>query len=569
MSDFSDDPSRLGYRQMNRFDPPARRKADFCDGSSDRSFPPSNPLEEGMERHRRGDAAGALKFFRLALPTAPDLPDAETAPVLVTIAACLIESFRVDSQSPHAYDFLRDLNAETAEVMAGLIQLANFPTGEVDPRKVDKAVFLSYTGLLTAAKRFDEAIDLLSAAVIGSFDLAERHALFVARRRKEGRPDSLRGLFCPVPFERFDILPGGHVHVCSAARMHETIGNIFSQDWERVWNSPKARAIRASVHDGTYRFCDKVKCPFIEKETLFPTSAETALTPSQTLDPELKNVAESKATTLASPPRTVSLSYDLSCNLSCPSCRTELTLAKPPEAKFLLEVSDRKILPLLAKVGDVMLSGCGDPFASKSMRHVLKSLNSKQYPHLKLKIMTNGILLTEERWKDMPNLRGMVDSVWISIDAADPETYAVLRRGGDWNKLLKNLEFLGRARASGEFRNLAILFVVQARNWREMPEFVRMGRRVGATSIHFNAIENWGAYTAPQFAELAVHFPGHPEHLEFKELLRSPVFDDPIVDFNVLTPLRLQALERDAHGDSNGPTGVHGTQRDNPTRGRP
>ena len=50
--------------------------------------------------------------------------------------------------------------------------------------------------------------------------------------------------------------------------------------------------------------------------------------------------------------------------------------------------------------------------------------------------------------------------------------YRWTRRGGDWDQLLDNMEFLAELRRSGEIGRLSLYFVVQHANFREMPAMV-------------------------------------------------------------------------------------------------
>ena len=61
---------------------------------------------------------------------------------------------------------------------------------------------------------------------------------------------------------------------------------------------------------------------------------------------------------------------------------------------------------------------------------------------------------------------------WVSVDAARQDTYEVVRRGGSFDRLCRNLDFLGGLRAERRIDLLRLDFVVQALNFREMPEFV-------------------------------------------------------------------------------------------------
>ncbi len=69
-------------------------------------------------------------------------------------------------------------------------------------------------------------------------------------------------------------------------------------------------------------------------------------------------------------------------------------------------------------------------------------INEARHPSLRIDLRTNGVLLTPENWERIESVHYAVDAILISIDAATESTYRLLRRGGDFNRLLKNLEFV-------------------------------------------------------------------------------------------------------------------------------
>ena len=72
---------------------------------------------------------------------------------------------------------------------------------------------------------------------------------------------------------------------------------------------------------------------------------------------------------------------------------------------------------------------------------------------LRIHLHTNALLWTPKMWRQVPDeVKRAINSAEISIDAARPETYSVNRRGGDFDRLLENLEFIAGLRAGGELQ---------------------------------------------------------------------------------------------------------------------
>jgi MoaA/NifB/PqqE/SkfB family radical SAM enzyme len=340
--------------------------------------------------------------------------------------------------------------------------------------------------------------------------------------------DDLSDFFCPAPFESFELCSNGNVHTCCPAWLPVPIGNFHRQGPEEIWNSAAAQAIRSSILDGSYRYCSRMHCTAIVNRRL-PRRADLK-------DPYHRQIVREKLVRLERRPVRVLMSQDRSCNLSCPSCRTKLILAKKNEQDRLNEIFEAVILPLLRDARQVKVTGSGDPFASGHFRYVLKRLSRREFPQLRVQLQTNGLLFDRRAWEDL-ELDGLVESVWVSIDAARPETYAVVRRGGSFGKLMQNFGLLRTLRRQGRVRRLRLDFVVQARNFREVPEAVDIARAFGFDSIHFQMIRNWGTFTVAEFDGHFIGSPDHPDYSKFLEVLRHPNLSWAGVDWSNLRRL--------------------------------
>lgn len=404
--------------------------------------------------------------------------------------------------------------------------LAFGPAGE---RAAD-AGYAVLRGLqLLARQAWDEAIALLDRAMIFHSQHPVIQGLLFEARQGRRTPEErarfdLADRFCPIPFRRFDVLPRGDVHICCSSYLPTPVGNLFGQDWPEAWNSPAAQSIRQSIHDGSFDWCNKITCPSIATGRL-PARGD--------VEGRERAFAE-KGQTQIEAPTLVNLSYDRSCNLSCPSCRTEPFAADGAERDRLLHLTERTILPLLRRAELAMITGSGEPFASKAFRQILARINDDEFPSLKIILMTNGLLFTPEEWSRFPGLHRKLAFVRVSIDAATARTYSKLRRGGDFDRLLVNLRFIAGLARSGAFEDFVIAFVVQHDNFLEMPDFVRLGQDLGATRVAFTRMTNWGTFPADDYDRHAVWIEGHPRHREFLAVMADPRLRDPLVELNDL-----------------------------------
>lgn len=186
-------------------------------------------------------------------------------------------------------------------------------------------------------------------------------------------------------------------------------------------------------------------------------------------------------------------------------------------------------MPLLERARKVHVTGSGDPFGSAHFRYVLRQIGERRPPGLRLELQTNGLLLAQS-WDEL-GIDGLVDSLSISTDAVRPETYAVVRRGGDFARLLDNLAFVAGLRAAGRVGRVRLDMVVQTLNFREMPDAVDLVRRFGFDGLKLQMIRSWGTYSPDEFAWHNIGSPDHPRFADFLEVLSDPRLGAGFVEF--------------------------------------
>ncbi len=348
-------------------------------------------------------------------------------------------------------------------------------------------------------------------------------------------------LFCSKPFEWFEVtqLNGrGGVYLCCPSWLDTPIGNLQYQAVSEIWNGEKAQDIRRSILDGSFRYCNRYRCSFLQNESGPIKRIE------EVKDRDLKAVIEKNLTTLPHGPKQIVCTYDRSCNLSCPSCRTEVVVESESKQE-ISNIQQRIQDEALKDASYLHISGSGDPFGSPFFRKWLQTMKRQDMPNLeRIHLQTNGLLWTPAMWGTIAGeIQQLVRSAEISIDAAIPETYSINRRGGNFEQLFANLEFISELRRNGPLESVKISMVVQENNFMEMPDFVRVGRRFNFDTVYFSQLVNWGTFSEEEFASRAIHLPGHPRHAEFVNLLRNEIFDEPLVDLGNLTKTRNSAKE--------------------------
>lgn len=353
--------------------------------------------------------------------------------------------------------------------------------------------------------------------------------------------DEFKDVICPNPFLYLELRANGDMYPCCYVPF--PIGNIQRQSLEEIWHSPAAVALRRSIRDGSFKFCDKGKCAGMQK---------TALSDYRPNNPyqvpyELFRKSELGARGLGylaedaperKVPLIISFDDDLTCNLACPSCRGGLQAVTGEDAAQIYR-NDCAILDAIdLGIRELWFSGAGDPFASNIYRTLFTEHDWNRHPGLKIRLDTNGMLLTERLCSSV--LGGIRDNIYliaVSLDATNPETYSAIRKGGDFATVIANLRHLSGLMTWKNDPQLVLRMIVQAGNYREMGDFVDLGKELGAARVVFSAISNWGTFGEETFRNLAVHEADSRHHQEFRQVLLDPRLRDPIVDMGNLTNL--------------------------------
>ena len=301
--------------------------------------------------------------------------------------------------------------------------------------------------------------------------------------------------FCPRPYDTVLIDKMGSCYLCECTSwLPQSVGNLHIQPLEDILNSNVANEPRNSIADGSYRYCNTKRCSY------FLAKGTQHLHFKKTLpDRQIKNIR---------------LAIDDSCNLSCPSCRTHQIFERD---KFQLrkkyKLADRIIEYVQSQKHNINIhvGSDGDPFASLVYRYFIKQ--AKELPNVRFSIHTNGLLIKKMYHRHV-ELFERLDILNISMDGASKETYETLRRGGSYEKIIENLQFIKMLDRTFVTK---IHMVVQEKNFREMIDFIGLARSYDIDRIIFNRIEDWNTDT--EFSRNNIFAAGHPLHGEVRKML--------------------------------------------------
>jgi MoaA/NifB/PqqE/SkfB family radical SAM enzyme/Tfp pilus assembly protein PilF len=160
------------------------------------------------------------------------------------------------------------------------------------------------------------------------------------------------------------------------------------------------------------------------------------------------------------------------CNLRCIMCNIWKS-SWQASSKTMSE-----ILKLFPYIEDMVWEG-GEVLIMEGFDDVLAE--ASRYSHLKQVIFTNGLLFNEKIVDKL--ICGRVDIVF-SIDGATKETYEYIRKGGKFERLLKNLDMIKLAKEkSGGLIETHFNSIIMKSNYHEIEKLIDF-----AKEYNFNAV---------------------------------------------------------------------------------
>ncbi len=315
---------------------------------------------------------------------------------------------------------------------------------------------------------------------------------------------------CVLPYEMFYVNPDGNIWLCPCFG-ELTVSDLIGNSAQEAWNSTIAKIMRLSIENNTYTFCDRRCKSFWKSE-------------------DGEEILERKNVKLSEHPSKVFISFDKACNLKCKSCRIKQYVKNCYEKEqTILHYAD-----VINKSGwlescdDLTIGGDGEIFLSKGYKKVL--FEDASQIRKKVSIMTNGTLFVPAIWEQ---LEGKYEYILISvsIDATKETTYRKIR-GGNFEQLMKNMDFLSQLRKENKVNYVRVKMIVQEDNYKEMKDFVLWAKRLGFDSVYFSPIWNWGTYSDSEFRRISIFVDKEERKMKTKvrECLKDKIFQDPIVE---------------------------------------
>lgn len=175
------------------------------------------------------------------------------------------------------------------------------------------------------------------------------------------------------------------------------------------------------------------------------------------------------------------------CNLKCPLCPTPQREARIPKG-FLTLDNAKRIIDEFPALMHLNLSLWGEPFLNKHIFDIVKYAKSKD---IEVLLQSNLNICTQDNIKDM--IESGLDILQISLDGASQETYEKYRVGGNFSKVIQNIESVRKMQDELGNHNTRIIWkmVVNKYNEHEKEAARSWAEKLG---VDFTVVE---IYTPP------------------------------------------------------------------------
>lgn len=285
--------------------------------------------------------------------------------------------------------------------------------------------------------------------------------------------NNLPDRFCVIPFSNMIFNPNGDVGICRQKGTKHVVGNITKDSIDDIWNSEYLQRWRGEFLSGDIKICEKE----IKNDSCH-------LSPDNyTLFSEIDLSQKQEGSFLK-----LTANFNGQCNLKCTMCDIWMMQNGLYDEIDFWPKAKNNFFPYIKEIE--LLSG--EPFIQRDTYRLIDEVSAVN-PDALWSFTTNG------HWKMTKSVKESLDkirvkNIIISIDSLIPEVYSSIRKDGNLNVVLRNIEALKeyeRERVSNGLTELSLSlhFLVMKSNWEELPQLVQFVEEKGLRLTVNNCIE--------------------------------------------------------------------------------
>lgn len=187
----------------------------------------------------------------------------------------------------------------------------------------------------------------------------------------------------------------------------------------------------------------------------------------------------------------IMLQFELNgtCNYRCESCNYRIDNNVKKAEISLCQFENIVSKGVEKGLRSIRLNHHNEPLLKKDLGDYIRK--AKELGVLDVYLSTNGSLLNEEKIYML--IESGLDRLQVSIDAFYKETYSILRPGGNFEKVVQNVEkFIEiRNKMGRTLPTIRVNFVKQEQNEKELDKFIEFWNEKGVDSIGVQDYSDW------------------------------------------------------------------------------
>ena len=186
----------------------------------------------------------------------------------------------------------------------------------------------------------------------------------------------------------------------------------------------------------------------------------------------------------------IKMDYEVSsiCNFRCTMCLISQNADTRPRQMTFEEF--KMSLNEQAGLVEVKLQGLGEPLLNIDFFKMVRECVDRD---IWVRTTTNGSLLhRDDSYKRMIDEK--IGEIQVSVDGATKETFEKIRRGADFDVVVRNVTMMNQYAASkGEAWRTSCWMLVQNENYHEMEPLLYLAKKMGFIRVVYSmAISDWG-----------------------------------------------------------------------------
>jgi MoaA/NifB/PqqE/SkfB family radical SAM enzyme len=352
------------------------------------------------------------------------------------------------------------------------------------------------------------------------------------KKYNQFRKKTDKSLICHAPFVNLNFEQNGNMTACCYNRK-EVLGRYPETSILEAWTGKEANTLRNNIRANDLRGGCASCAELLLAGNYAGTKALMYDEYAPSLNP-LEYLKKRMGKSTQGLPRVFELELSNTCNLECEMCTGyySSTIRKnreqlPPLAMVYDTAFVKQLSTFMPGLTDMKFLG-GEPFLIDLYYDIWEEI-IRINPDIRVHITTNGTILNQRAKNILEQLKvGII----LSMDSLNPETYAQIRVGAGYERVMQNL-FYFKELTKARHTDFTIAACPMVSNWQGLPDLLSFTNKHDIL-LHFNVV--WS-----------------PEQLSLKSLpetkLSEVVFflENSIVDFSF--PGKIAAQNKKVYTD--------------------